>query len=243
MCTATWWHGSGVYRVWFNRDELRTRLPARVPEPGRTGSTRFLAPRDGDAGGTWIGANQHGLTLCLLNNYAPDRREPGCPPRSRGLLVLDLMGSRSMADAGAALTLLDLRSYRPFHLVSFAETGAPQCHTWNGQRTLSRSLSDEDLPLTNAAVHGQAVHDRRAARLRWLTGRAGGRPGPATLDAFHHLVDRSHPARGIVMFRKEAATVSITCVSVTPEEVSMTYEPVDLNRMRVGPAVTERLAR
>ena len=35
----------------------------------------MIAPIDADGGGTWIAANERGLTVCLLNHY-PDAGEP-----------------------------------------------------------------------------------------------------------------------------------------------------------------------
>ena len=31
-----------------------------------------MAPIDGQAGGTWFGANEHALQACLLNRYLPE---------------------------------------------------------------------------------------------------------------------------------------------------------------------------
>jgi len=52
MCTATWLRGITGYEVFFNRDELATRKPARPPARRDRGGVRILAPLDGDAGGT-----------------------------------------------------------------------------------------------------------------------------------------------------------------------------------------------
>lgn len=62
--------GSG-FRVAFNRDESRRR-PAGLPPVARVyGPRRALHPVDPVSGGTWIGVNDAGLALALLNVYAP----------------------------------------------------------------------------------------------------------------------------------------------------------------------------
>jgi len=54
-----------------NRDELLDRPsepPAVVEEDPRVG-----APRDAEAGGTWIGYNEHGVLVALTNRWVGDR--------------------------------------------------------------------------------------------------------------------------------------------------------------------------
>ena len=67
----------GTFRLFFNRDERRTRRPAIPPAVHRKGDTRFIAPRDGDFGGSWLGVNEHGVSLCLLNGYAAEDETGG----------------------------------------------------------------------------------------------------------------------------------------------------------------------
>lgn len=69
MCTITWLTRDNGYELFFNRDELRSRQRAAPPQLHQDSKIRYLAPIDSDAGGTWISANQFGLSLCLLNNY------------------------------------------------------------------------------------------------------------------------------------------------------------------------------
>lgn len=90
MCTVTWTRTSGGYHLFMNRDELWTRGVAEGPALREGGAVRYLAPIDSDAGGTWIGVNAYGVTLCLLNHY-PEAGEPmvrttggGSPATVRG---------------------------------------------------------------------------------------------------------------------------------------------------------------
>ncbi len=70
MCTVSWRAARDGYDLFFNRDELHTRAPELPPALSERDGVRFLAPRDGDHGGTWLAVNEHGLTVCLLNDYA-----------------------------------------------------------------------------------------------------------------------------------------------------------------------------
>jgi uncharacterized protein with NRDE domain len=96
-----------------NRDELLDR-PSEPPsvigeEPG------VVAPRDAEAGGTWIGYNERGVLVAITNRWT-DRDVTG--ERSRGLLVRDALGQGSAEEAARLVEReLDEREYERFNLV------------------------------------------------------------------------------------------------------------------------------
>src|SRR5262245_8061057 len=75
--TVSWTPTREGYALRFNRDERRTRGPGLPPGMMEGDGVRFLAPTDADAGGTWIGVNQFGLTVGLLNRYHEAPHDPG----------------------------------------------------------------------------------------------------------------------------------------------------------------------
>jgi uncharacterized protein with NRDE domain len=94
MCTliCLWRSVSGFdIVVGMNRDESMTRPsdpPAVLP-----GTPLIVAPRDRQAGGTWIGASGTGLVVALSNR----RGRAASSARSRGQLVLDGLRQPSVA--------------------------------------------------------------------------------------------------------------------------------------------------
>ncbi|QSG06532.1 NRDE family protein [Halapricum desulfuricans] len=103
-----------------NRDESLDR-PSRPPETFGS-DLRVLAPRDVEAGGTWIGVNDRGLFVALTNRWT-DVELRG--DRSRGLLVRDALGQESAEDAVRYVEReLDARGYEPFNLVVADRTAA-----------------------------------------------------------------------------------------------------------------------
>ena len=88
MCTVSWRVSREGYDLFFNRDELNTRAPEVAPAIGQSEGVAFLAPRDGTSGGTWLLANDRGLTLGLLNDYGASWRPAAAVVRvSRGQIV------------------------------------------------------------------------------------------------------------------------------------------------------------
>ena len=78
----------------FNREEFfrRPSLPPAV----RSNRPRVLCGTDREAGGTWLGVNQHGLCVAVTNRQHPP---PPDGARSRGKLCLELLGCRDAAEA------------------------------------------------------------------------------------------------------------------------------------------------
>jgi len=99
-----------------NRDEFFAR-PAAPPThfPAAGGRPAFAAPHDLEAGGTWMGINEHGVFVGLTNR--PVAAKP-TGVRSRGLLVVDVLGAASAEHAGAAFDGQRDAAYAPFNLLA-----------------------------------------------------------------------------------------------------------------------------
>jgi len=235
VCTASWLIRSDGFELFFNRDEARSRLAARPPDLLVVDGVRCLAPIDANAGGTWIGVNEHGVAVAVLNAWE-DIAATELPTVSRGELVKTLLSARSRDELGERLRRRELRSYRGFRLAVFEAGRDPRVHAWQG-----RSLSAEGvaMPLASSSRGAERAHLVRRDVLRAIT--AGGDPGASALAAFH----RSHaPERGAwspCMHRDSASTVSAVHVVVSSAEVSIRYAPGPPCRTPWGP--TQSLAR
>ncbi|MCH7858783.1 MAG: NRDE family protein [Candidatus Marinimicrobia bacterium] len=97
----------------------------------RTGRRPYFAPRDQQAGGTWIGLNDRGVVVALTNIF-PGRQDDA--HRSRGALVIDMLG---LARAGLAPDALGAAvkgaAYNDFNLL-VADPAQAYLFTWqNGE--------------------------------------------------------------------------------------------------------------
>ncbi|MEQ8785768.1 MAG: NRDE family protein [Pirellulaceae bacterium] len=77
-----------------NREEFYDR-PSLTPSI-QSGKPRILCGLDQQAGGTWLGVNQHGLFVGVCNRV---KLMPPAAPRSRGLLCRDLLRADSARQA------------------------------------------------------------------------------------------------------------------------------------------------
>jgi hypothetical protein len=97
-----------------NRDELASR-PARPPGRHWPDRADIVGGLDVQAGGSWLGINDHGVVAGVLNRTGT--LGPAAGKRSRGELVLEALDHADAAAAAHALADLDPEAYRPFNLV------------------------------------------------------------------------------------------------------------------------------
>lgn len=110
-----------------NRDESVDRPSA---PPGRyDDEPRVVAPRDLEAGGTWIGVNEHGLLVAITNRWTA---KDLAGDRSRGLLVADALGCESASEAVELVDRSRLEyEYSGFYLV-IADSDDAVLASWDG---------------------------------------------------------------------------------------------------------------
>lgn len=219
MCTLTWWRDARGFSLHFNRDERKTRPGATPPEFVTIDGVRALAPRDGEAGGTWIGVNERGVAVALLNGYQHARHRAEGAFRSRGLLVREQLGAASARKVADRVRVLDLPIYRPFLLTTFDRSTAFVIE-WDGLRADARALDDGMRPMVSSGYDFEGVARMRRELFDSLAAEG---VDDEMLARFH----RSHePERGPYspcMHRDDAATVSYTRVTVDGSEGAIEY--------------------
>ena len=105
-----------------NRDEHYDR-PAAPPSIIGT-LPAILAGKDLRAGGTWLGVNEYGLLVGILNRHTPSGL-PTCDEyRSRGLLCLDLLRLKDVTDVERMFHILSATAYQPFTILSADSSNA-----------------------------------------------------------------------------------------------------------------------
>ena len=216
MCTVSWIRDADGYELFCNRDEKRTRALALEPEITTQDGVRRIAPTDPHAGGTWIGANEFGITLCLLNG-------PSLPGtfRSRGLILPELLSAGSLAQAAEGLLHRDLSWFAPFTLAILERGAKITVVTWDGQR---KQVGPEVscMPLISSSFDPEGVQAKR----RWEFQRqldAAGRLDTTVLSAFHASHGAAPDAYSPCMHRPDAETVSFSRVKVSASRVEFRY--------------------
>ena len=241
MCTLTWRFAPEGYELLFNRDELRTRSIASPPTKQRRNQTRYIAPTDTDSGGTWIGVNEYGLTLCLLNHYPSPSQTPfPSRRRSRGLLVPHLMEAPSIAKAQSRLESLDLSVYPSFVLGLFAPAQPVQTYTWDSQSEYLTQKHHPEPPLSSSSFASATVVKGR--KLEYAHRRMFSFTGTSNqLWAYHHSHKPEPGPFSVCMHRPDAQTVSLSHIKVNQSTIGFTYKPgPPCSTLPLAPVVLKR---
>lgn len=119
-----------------NRDEHYDRLSA-APSL-LDGKPKIFAGKDLRAGGTWLGVNDYGLLVGVLNRKASKEQSTKRPFRSRGLLCLDLLKCTTLSDAYEILREQGKIAYQPFTLVFADENAAWAAYNRTAEIVLAR---------------------------------------------------------------------------------------------------------
>ena len=227
MCTVSWVQQPGGYHLLANRDEKRTRGRAFAPAIRECGGVRYVAPIDSDFGGTWIAANEFGVSVCLLNGDAGTQNSFPSRQRSRGLLLRELAWETTGADCLLSLRQLDLSPYAPFVLLILEPDQPAILAEWSRERLTVASAADQ-MPLTSSSFDSCGVRRSRLSEFERRAGMAA-RVDPTLLYQFHAShgtgMDARADAYSPCMHREDAETVSFSWVVVTREEVRFLYSP------------------
>lgn len=205
------------YELFFNRDEAKTRLIAFPPKIHTLNGVSFIAPIDADAGGTWMGVNAFGVSVCLLNGFGPvDRKRTDYV--SRGALVMSFLHVSNGDAAKEKMSEVNLTDFRPFSLVILEPNRPVLTWVWDGvearfETDISGPLISSSFRLTDVAEHRQRLY--RHLHLQQTK----------ALEDFH----RSHvPEAGpysVCMHRDDVHTVSLSRVVVSQDQVHFYYAP------------------
>lgn len=143
-----------------NRDEHYDRPSA--PPARWQGKPRILAGKDLRAGGTWLGINELGLLVGILNRRINGTSLPASVARSRGLLCAELLHT---ANAAKALSVIeqDRARYNPFTIV-FADSSAAYV-AYNNDDKINIEPIDAGVHVFSSAAEVD-LHSAKAKRAR-----------------------------------------------------------------------------
>ncbi|HXJ57243.1 MAG TPA: NRDE family protein [Verrucomicrobiae bacterium] len=223
MCTVTFIARRNGYALGMNRDEKLTRAAGLPPCLTHLNGRAILAPSE-RGGGTWIGVNDTGATLALINWYSITSRVGG-QAVSRGEVVKLALPSDSSLLVDAVLKELPLARVNPFRLIGvFPACKAVVEWRWNHQRLerrdhcwrtntwISSGFDEPGAQQTRGRTFGEALRQTSAGSTDWL-----------------RRLHRSHgPECGpysTCMHREDAATVSYTEVTVSRQMATLRYAP------------------
>lgn len=225
MCTLSWEQSRNGYTVFFNRDELNSRLPATPPSLQLIEGVKVIAPKDGNKGGSWIAVNEWGVLTCLLNRYDCNNTVGFHAKQSRGHLVMKLARSRTWKSSLAILSGIKLSDYPPFQIFQFAPDTQVNGGQWDGSEWELLQYDFCKRPLTGSSFKNEEVVNQRTGTFRkLLTSPKNSDQRLQELEAFHLSYDPEAGAYSVNMCRPDAQTVSFSRIDVDHHSVHFRYQ-------------------
>lgn len=176
----------------------------------REGPLPFVAGLDPVAGGTWLGVNARGVLIAVTNR--PKLPIPESP-RSRGLLVRDLLAARTAREArDQAITALDSHPYMGCNLICADADDAFVIQGGDWLRVMP-------LPPGAHVITNADVNQMMDPRVAYSLGQLRPRDFDSSVDAMAtlcRLCSQSGPPVPICLRGPRSGTVSSTVLTLPP---------------------------
>jgi hypothetical protein len=232
MCTVSLLSTPQGPRLVSNRDEKRTRPRASLPSLRRVGERTLLAPIDPQGLGSWIGANDLGMFVTLLNQTTP--REvatvageqhaawPQPAMRSRGELVIGALAQPDLDGVATMLAGLSALEFGPFLLIAVAGAQVLEARRAPSQQAIRVERSPLDAPrVWSSSSLGDHLVVRPRSELFERVVLSS--PAPHSQDVFHAHAWPERRAASVLMDREDARTVSTTVCELLGHRVRLRY--------------------
>ena len=223
MCTVTFLPLSDhSFVLTSSRDVGYKREKASFPASYIEKGVPLCYPRDGKAGGTWIGTSRNNRLICLLNGGFRNHSRKDDYPKSRGLIVKELLIAENFE---AACNTIELDLIEPFTLVVVSwEKGLGLFEfVWDGDHRHFRQMDLKPAIWSSSTLYNDRMKEMRERWFgHWLN---EGEISSESILGFHKNAGTGDPETDVFMKRERVGTVSITQVVKNENQVDMLYEP------------------
>lgn len=220
MCIVTFIPIRDSIFITSNRDEKRTREIAASPSLQLYAGIKIIAPKDGDAGGTWIAIKENGDAAVLLNGAFFKHLSKPPYRKSRGIILLDMLACDLPVEK---FLMTDYKNIEPFSIIVLENKLLFELR-WDGNKKYQKKLSpDKPYIWFSATLYdGLFLKSREKMFLSFLKEN----PFPTQLDIlnFHKSVSENYLDNGHVKNHKGLyTTVSITGITLNDDKGVMKY--------------------
>jgi len=223
MCTVTFLPLRGDDFIFTSSWDVGfQRAKAERPKNFLENGVELCYPKDGKAGGTWIGTSRNNRLICLLNGGFKNHKRKEFYPKSRGLIVKELLIAENFE---TACKQIDLHNIEPFTLVGviWEEKLRLFEFVWDGELRYFKELAPSPFIWSSATLYDDPMKRMRIDWFnKWLSSNDISSSG--ILD-FHKNAGIGDPEVDVFMKRERVGTVSITQVIKKEMKCEMTYFP------------------
>jgi transport and Golgi organization protein 2 len=207
MCTVSFVNSSDTFIITSNRDEKIARPKAIEPKKYLINHKNVFFPKDSKAGGTWYAIDENANVIVLLNGAKEKHIPKDSYRKSRGLVVLDLIGSDSILKTWS---IIDLDIIEPFTLVVFENQKLFQLD-WDGSDKGMLQLDETQNHIwSSSTLYSKEVREHRSS---WFYSFLSSKQivSESEMLNFHQYTEEDNPENGLIINRNEILkTLSIT---------------------------------
>lgn len=234
MCTVSIYQQDALCIVTMNRDERRDRLEAGLHETAACGLIPACTyPLDSLSGGSWVGINRAGFTLCLLNRYDPpphsDTSDTNLPRqwRSRGDIIPQALKTPDSSACNDFLRNMTVEDFPGFDLL-LIEQGKTRLYRWNRRHYAVTDIESSPwYMLTSSSVASNHCSKRRHQQFLDFTRLVDTHSlaPELILEELHYHQFADDKSASIFMEREQTHTKSITQIVMSSNAMSLNYLP------------------
>lgn len=210
MCTVVFIPGREEYYFASLRDEDTERARATEPELYKEGNLQYLAPKDGLAGGTWIGINEMQHVIILLNGAFEKHSAGNHYRKSRGLIVTELLVSVTPVIDWHGM---DLKQIEPFTLIVWSGGELFQL-VWDGERKkqIRPDAHTAHIWSSSTLYNTEARANREKRFQQWITKK----PAVSMESLLSFFLSEADTENGFIINRNEKVkTLSYSFMTIT----------------------------
>lgn len=226
MCTVSYVSANGKTIITSNRDEKVLRSSATEPKNYFVNNKKIIFPKDTQAGGTWFAVDEQGTVLILLNGAKEKHILKPKYRKSRGLIVLDIIGNSDPFEFWKAI---ELENIEPFTLILFQNNQLFQLQ-WNGFDKESVELNtNKNYIWSSATLYSKEV---RAERVQWFYSflESNSNISETQLIDFHLNTKKEDTQNGLTINRNDVLkTLSITQAILEMNKVAIVHHDLITN--------------
>lgn len=194
------------------------RPEAIAPKNYSINNKKIIFPKDPKAGGTWFAVDEYSNVIVLLNGAEEKHLYTGNYGRSRGLIVLEIIGSNSPYEAWKTIAL---ETVEPFTIVLFENHNLYQLR-WNGSEKNTLQLDPNHNHIwSSSTLYPLTIREKRAA---WFATFLDTKPevDATELFNFHRYTEEKNQENGLVINRENVMkTLSITQAVIDKNKVDL----------------------
>ncbi len=224
MCTVTYIPlGKSDFILTSSRDIPFSRKKAEHPRKKNEDGVDLWYPKDGKAGGTWIGTSDKKRLICLLNGGFEYHTSRLTYKKSRGLIVKELLKANDIRQGLDAVDLLGVEQFT-LTIVDWNHSLELLEFVWDGVNKHTKLMTQEEHIWSSSTLYDEGV---KKLRKGWFTGwHTENEKSQNSMLTFHHNAGVGDPYIDVLMNRGMGGTVSITSIEKKGECIKMLYEDI-----------------